>query len=384
MKSVRIQVFLSCSFDPKDRDVVDFFTSICHGVDLHCVNVDKCYISTPPRKARELIDDSHAFIAIATRKDEVKSGVFSISKAIDQEIAMAYAIKKPILLFVEDGVDTATGFFHNYGTYQEFTREMLTSPIFLEKAVASIHGMKMDVIEPHELELAQQCPKQKFQESAKCLIELVDLSGSFTWRRSHTSRTIFTSRYSDGLKVGTWADVPVKGEGPSSVLKWSYNIDYSTKPFRLTPIVEEHTFNRCRISFDINPIPVKNDVIELSTIFESPYINPIYWEDLKEPNTQIIINGVSYACYDGHYLSVLAQDLKIQFRFPASIGLKVKDLAPFVRSYTGKIDYMHESEMERLSITSDYYAGSVFIEISVKNPLLHHLYGVAWNPPKKP
>ena len=67
---------------------MDFFASICGGVDISWVNVDKAYANTA-RKARELIGDSDALVAIATHCGEVKGGVFTIPKAVEQEISMA-------------------------------------------------------------------------------------------------------------------------------------------------------------------------------------------------------------------------------------------------------------------------------------------------------
>jgi hypothetical protein len=81
VRSMRIQTFLSCSFEPEDKDVADFFASICHGLDLNCINVEKGYSRTPPEQARELIMDSQVLIAVATCREELKSGFYSMPKA---------------------------------------------------------------------------------------------------------------------------------------------------------------------------------------------------------------------------------------------------------------------------------------------------------------
>ncbi len=200
-------------------------------------------------KARELIEESKAFIAVATRRDEVKQGVFLMSKAVDQEISIAYGYKKPILIFVEKGVDMTSGFFQNYCTYKEFDRESLTSSKFLEEAISSIHDLKLGVIDPLELQLAQQNPKPYFSEHSNCLIELIELFGTFIWRRSHTFRYVFTSLYNDEnrIKIGSWADVHVKGKATSDKLQWTYNIDYASQSFNIVPIVEVHTSDCFRI-----------------------------------------------------------------------------------------------------------------------------------------
>jgi len=66
------------------------------------------------------------------------------------------------------------------------------------------------------------------------------------------------------------------------------------------------------------------------------------------------------------------------------MGLKLQDFAPFVASYTNKIDYLVESEMKRMIINKDDFGENIIVEISVQSPLLQHIYGIASNPVKRP
>jgi len=379
---MHVQAFLSCSFDPKDRDVVDFFASICRGLDLECVNVDKGYVLTPPEQARKLIMDSQALIAIGTCREELKSGFYSIPKAVEQEVSMAFGNNKKILIFLEDGVDTTSGFTDSYSTYFKFDRSSLLSPKFLQQAVASIHGLKMDVIMPEELQLEQLGQKNVFAESSRHKIELIDNSGLYTCRYSQTRRLKFLSRFIDPIKTAGWAEVQTKENSPSDFIKWSCHIEDSNRPFILNATEEKSASNICQLSITFDPTPEKEDFIEYSVTFESPYLNPVYMEDVEDDHPGIIVNGTKYRCVDGLIPTMRIQDLKIQFCIPASLGLKKQDIVPFVGSYA--LDYLVESETKRMAIEAETFAGNIFYELTIQSPLIHHFYGVAWNPPIKP
>jgi hypothetical protein len=390
VRSMHIKIFLSCSFDPKDEDVVAFFASICHGLDIQCVNVDKGYVLTPPEKARELISDSQALLAIATCRDEMATGNFMMPKAVSEEIAMAFANKKPILIFAENGVDMKSGFTSGYDTYLCFNRESLHDLKFLEKVISSIHGMKMDIIKPEDLQIAQQGQEHIFAEYVKNLVELIDQSGSLIWKYSITRRLRFTSRFTDPIKHAAWAGrAPSEKHDYDSNIKWSVSFNNGSKQFKITTTEESCTCDNCLIYFNIEPKPEAEDFIEYSVSFESPYLNPVFKEDILDPRPKVVIDGAKYLCADGTIPGVRTQNLKIQFRFPPLFGLKQEDFAPFVGSpspskYTNRIDYLVESEMKRMTVNKDNFGGNVIIDISIQSPLVQHEYGVAWNPVSEP
>jgi hypothetical protein len=348
----------------------------------HKLHQCKGYASTPPDKACEFIDDSSALLAIATRHDEVKQGIFMMPKAVDEEMSMAYAKKKPILLFAENGVDTTSGFIRNFATYVEFDRKSLLSPAFVEKTVSSIHDLKLNVISPSD-EFHAQMGGAFFAEFIRSLDELVDNSGSYTWRYHITRKLRFTSRSHAPLRAYAWAVVPASATSTEKV-KWSYKIEDGSKQFRFVPKFEKHTHEAIDLSLYIDPVPDKGDFIQYSEFYESPYLNPVYLEDLPNDHSNITIDGTDYASMDGFLLIARTKDLKIQFRFPASLGLMIKDFVPFVASHSRMVDYLVDSEMKRINVNRDSIGGEVIIEISVQSPLIYHMYGIAWNPPKKP
>jgi hypothetical protein len=112
----------------------------------------------------------------------------------------------------------------NYDTYLTFKRESLLSSNFIEKAVATIHGMKMNVISPQDLQIAQQGQEHIFLEFMRNMIELVDKSGSLAWRYSQMRRLRFTSRITDPIKHAAWADVPNSVKDACNI-EWSVNFN---------------------------------------------------------------------------------------------------------------------------------------------------------------
>ena len=383
IKSTSIQIFLSCSFHEEDKEIVDFFASICHGLGIQCVNVDKGFGKTPQETARQLVGDSHALLAIATCRDEMTKGNFMMPKAVSEEITMAFANKKPILIFAENGVDMEQGFISPYHTHLRFNRESLADPKFLKKAIESIHGLKMGVISPEDLQVAQLGQEHIFAEYVRHLVELVEQSGSLVWRYSITRRLKFTSRFTEAIQHGAWEAVP-PSETSGCNIKWSARFHNGNKAFKLTPTEEICTGDNCQISLNIEPKPEANDFIEYSVLFVSPYLNPVFLEDIRDPRAKIIINETEFLCTDGMVPIVRTQNLKIHFRFPPILGLKPEDFVPIVGSYTNKIDYLVESEMKRMIVNKENFGGNVLIDIYIQSPLLQHMYGVAWNPVKRP
>lgn len=377
-----MQVFLSCSFEKVDEDIKNFFTSICTGLDIHCVNVDKGDPLIPPDKARELINVSEALIAIATRRTELKSGGFSMPNAVEQEIAMAYYSQyysqKPILIFVENGVDIS-GFTLGYCTIQMFDREALWTPKFFEKAIASIYITKNKAIQQQQLGL-----ESVFCENTKMFVELVDLSGSYTWRNSFSRELKFAGQFTEPIKFAIWASAPIKGDAQPNIFKWKCRFDKGTKTFNLTPVATL-TNDSLMLAVSCDPKPQANDNLEFTINVESPYLNPIFSEDIPMDFAGYIINDIKYCCIEGLFPLFHTKHLKIHIQFPASIGLKMQDFMPFVGHLgpTKYISYLVESEMKRIGITMETFGGTLLIELAVESPLLGHFYGIAWNPQSK-
>ena len=145
-----VNAFFSCSFQEVDININDFFKSICEGLNIQCKNVSDGYTSTPPDTARKLIDESKVVLAIITKRDETTTGKGIMPSAVHEEISMAYALQKPTLIVIEESV-SRDGFLSNFGTFIVFNRDKLYTDEFIKKVVSSLHELRMQAVEQHDL-----------------------------------------------------------------------------------------------------------------------------------------------------------------------------------------------------------------------------------------
>jgi hypothetical protein len=328
-----------------------------------------------------MIADAQALVAVATKRGATAAGTYLMPKAVEEELAMAYAHGKPILLFVENGVDTSAGFVRGYCTFLDFDRSALTSPSFLEKAVHSIHEVKCGVLRAHDVEIYQLGEENLFCEKTFMLADLVETPAGLTWRYSITKRHRFTAKFIQPLKGAAFAAVPVNVLPTAPSIKWSHAMHYGSKAFSITPTVESESPSKCEIAFQIDPPPENGDVLEYSVYYESPYLTPLYDGDVAEKRNVVAVDGKQYLACEGIIPIVRTEQLRFQVRLPRSYGVACSEVKPFVGSYTTKVDYIVPSEMKRMRVDVEDFGGTSVITLLTESPLLGHIYGVAWNPP---
>jgi hypothetical protein len=99
---------------------------------------------TPPGEAKLLINNALALVAVGTKRHQIGTDSFSIPESVRDEIAIAYTLGKPILLFLESGA-SAEGFMPHYGTYLKFDRATLSSAESVCALVASVRTLLSSV-----------------------------------------------------------------------------------------------------------------------------------------------------------------------------------------------------------------------------------------------
>ena len=57
-----------------------------------------------PEKAKEMIIESRGIIVVATRRDRLSEGGFTMPNAVRDELLIGFALEKPCYVFVEEGV----------------------------------------------------------------------------------------------------------------------------------------------------------------------------------------------------------------------------------------------------------------------------------------
>lgn len=375
MKSAEITVFMSCSYQSNDEQVNDLIKSICNGLSMLTTNVSKGYIQLPPEEARKQISETSMLIAVITKRTETIEGKYYMPSAVREEISMAFAIKKPMLLLVEKGIEL-DGFMKSYGTYLSFERENLFTTEVLESLIFSIHNAKMEIISHHDI-LISQGIDGFYTDKLQILYELKPLDDDYLWEYHISKRVVFNEKYNKPLKTGAWATRNVLTKDDAEKILFDVNIKDSSNDFDLKLDYKEHSITSVEADMILSPVPDKNDYVEFSTFIQSKYLCPIYKEELIEERALMIDEEEYFTC-EGAIPIQRTKSLSLQFRFPESyIPQKVKC---FAAGYANQIDYILEKESQRIDMEVQVFAGTTMINIEIESPLVGHFYGIAWQP----
>lgn len=380
MQSAPVDVFFSCSFREDDREVNDFFLTVCSALDIKCINVDSAYSAVPPEVARRKINDSQALIAIATKRNKLESGAFAMPSAVQEEISMAYGKEVPILLFVEESV-AIDGMKGNFCTHITFNRENLRNNDIIEKIVRSIHGIKLEIISPYDLVYDHDSP-EVIADHVKQLIELRADGDSYLWSYTTSKKLQFLNTFKKGIPVSFWATVPAKIPDGEKPIEIEIQLDSHSRDLSMKVEKQKEGPDCAKSTIKIEPHPEKGDFIEYSSYAESKYFNPIFNEDIAE-KIIVTVDGEAFQCVDGFIPIQRTKIATLEIRFPRGFGLSKKNIRFFVGSYTDEVDYIVESEIARATVEMSELGGHLTAKMEIESPLLRHMYGFAWNPPHR-
>lgn len=375
-----MDIFFSCSFQETDKDLNAFFLAICKALNLRATNVSTGSPRVPPAEAKEQIERAQAVVAVCPQRTEMAGGGFVMPPAVRDEIAIAFGTDTPLLMLVEQGVDSG-GFQNNLGTFLQFDRSSLTTPDFIGKAVEAIHNLKLFALGPHQGH-GSGLP-ESHAEFINHSVELRPSVDSLTWTYSTVKRLIYSQASRRSFPVGVWATVPVNA-GDADNMRWSVSLRSASRNIVLEHQIEKHTPSCVEARIKLNPPAEEGDYIEYVTRAESPYINPIWREDLADDATAIHLDEGSYLSYDGLMFIHRTKKAILEFRFSMESGLRRADIRPFVGVYSSNIDYEVASELKRAEVKLEDFGDMFSVRMEIDSPLPGHMYGVAWNPKNNP
>jgi hypothetical protein len=105
--SKKVSAFLSASAERTDREIVEWFSSLLKEYNIEPVfAADHPEPRPPQEKIEDFIRKSDMFIAVVTRRDKIKNkkNLWRGPVWVQNEISIAHTLKKPIAVFVEEGV----------------------------------------------------------------------------------------------------------------------------------------------------------------------------------------------------------------------------------------------------------------------------------------
>lgn len=377
MDSIAVKAFLSCSFRPDDHDVVVLFHQICKALDIDCQNVSGAYKRVPAEQARKMIAASDLCIVIASRREEISEGFYRMPEAVNEELSIAYGKEKPILLFVEKGVQI-DGMKTGYCTYATFDSDSLWTSDQISSIIKSLHEEKLELI-PVQSAHQTQVSRDKIIRSNKFLIELRPCESELRWFYTLQAKIEFFKDIEVGLPLDFWAGIAQAAESSEPI---SVDVELIEAPKNmkavLTNVTSSSTESKNLLEFD--PKPQKGDVVEYWCYVNSPHLNCRY-KDETSSTPPLRIGGKEYHCFDGFLTVHRVQHAMVEIRFPSGYGLSARDVVFFVGNYGNGVDYLVSEEIERANVEIDEIGGNVRLRATIDNPLFQLLYGFAWNPP---
>jgi hypothetical protein len=125
----RFSAFLSASTDPNDKKVVKWFSNLLEEFDIEPIFATHYPQPRPPQeKIEDFIGKSDMFVAVLTRRDKIEGkNLWTGPEWIQNEIAIALTLKKPIALFVEERVQINRSIVPFIGDHVPFHRRKLDS-----------------------------------------------------------------------------------------------------------------------------------------------------------------------------------------------------------------------------------------------------------------
>jgi DeoR/GlpR family transcriptional regulator of sugar metabolism len=118
-----ITAFFSCSFHEREEEIVQYFKTIAMQCRVIPVIANKPGVGPISEKVQDLIHKQDAFVAILTEKNLESH---QASAWINNEIGIAVALEKPIIVFKENSIDDL-GIIPNITEYVIFSRDDLPS-----------------------------------------------------------------------------------------------------------------------------------------------------------------------------------------------------------------------------------------------------------------
>jgi len=120
-----ISCFISASAHKNDKGIVAWFSTFLEKIEINPVFATHHFEPRPPKdKIMDLIQNSDIFLAVLTKRDKIEGKDIWIGPEwVQNEIAIAHTMNKPIAIFVEDKVQIEKSIGPLVSDYIRFKRE---------------------------------------------------------------------------------------------------------------------------------------------------------------------------------------------------------------------------------------------------------------------
>lgn len=151
----KFSAFISASSKEQDRKVIEWFFRILKKYDIEPLFATDIPEPRPPDdKIIDLIQKSDVFVAIITRRDKIEGeNSWRGPEWVQNEIGIAVQQKKPLVIFIEQGIDPNQGLGRWRTEYLIFEREKLNQiRPKAKKLIEALKNQAADLAETRKIE----------------------------------------------------------------------------------------------------------------------------------------------------------------------------------------------------------------------------------------
>lgn len=364
------KAFLSCSFADGDKEIVAFFRKLLSAFAIESELFDYQEQGRIVQGVEDRIGACDCLVAIATKRDS-GAGPGAFSDWVQQEITLAYGQRKPVAIFIEDGVQVG-GLISTEERRQTFARDGLLDNV--DKMVRFLFDLRLSLdsagrtatafLKHYIRERVTIVDAKAVVERCEVLLEcLADNAAEFLQEKNLEDSTPGLSTQPADFKF--------------SCLSKPDGVEVSTLQDP-TPDPRRHAW---RAVFE--PPLKKGDRVRFAYKIEYPNSLPYSWEDLQERIARRTF-GSSVARVEASVwvIKYPTGELNIQVDFPEGYELT----APSFEVQSGWPWQLNAEETARLEQTKSFTAERIFdkwsLTLKVTRPLQDHSYGIYYKPPK--
>ncbi|MCL0102899.1 TIR domain-containing protein [Dehalococcoidia bacterium] len=376
MTKILFKAFFSCSFTHQDEEIINFFKKIIRSFDIEPEIYDYQEIGRMPDKVDEHIRRSDCLIAIATRRKKIEdSDYWACPDWIQHEIAVAHAYRKPIAIFVEEGVKIE-GLIEMEQRWQTFVRDDLTKNI--DKITTFLFNLR------DYLETAYQTERIELPLLLRHYIHAKEemLSRELTVLRCE----ILMESLVPELEA-TYHLLELEDTTPGLSIK-SQGLDFICKErpsgVNVEPVIVQNTDYKFLWKVIFDPPLKKGEKVKYAFKRVRPNYRPYTYEEALErikQGTYEYKEPICEACE--YYLSYPTVELFYDFEFPEGYEIKKYHVDVKVGE---KVRLKAETERKRIQEGNFFTAEKIFdkwtLSLKVPKPIQGHIYYTYYEPPK--
>ncbi len=369
------KAFLSCSFNPEDKPVVDFFLRLIKAFDFEPIIYDYQEPGRIPEKVKEHIGECECLIAIATKKGKIEnSNVWSYPDWVHDEIVVGNNLDKPIAIFIEEGV-SIKGLIETEERRETFSREKYLDNI--DKIAKFLFKLRADVDAKYQRE-KQPLPVLyrhyvRVRERLAVIAESIDRV------------EVLMECLADELEA-TYHSTELQDTTPGlTVRPKQFDFVCKEKPadVKVEAVTEVDTdrYHRWKVNFD--PALRKGQRVLYAFKVVRPNDRPLYHEELMErirKGTYPYTTPVCAAC--DWIMAYPTGEFSFEIEFPD--GYELSDCRVDVKM--GEAYLKADAELKRIRdgkmFSADKLIDNWTLRLKIPNPVPDHHYYIYYIPPK--